>query len=85
MTRYLLAKGIPAEDIIKEDQSLTTYENFVYSQKIISGQSPEAKIAYVTASYHVFRSGIMAGHAGVKTIGISARIRWYYWPNAMPG
>ena len=83
MTRYLLAKGIPAEHIIKEDQSLTTYENFVLSKKIISGQCPEAKISYVTASYHVFRSGIMAGHAGVKAIGISARIRWYYWPNAM--
>ena len=25
----------------------------------------------------------MAGHAGVRSIGISARIRWYYWPNAM--
>ena len=83
MYRYLLAKGIPAEHIIKEDQSTTTYENFTFSKKIISGRCPEANISYVTASYHVYRSGIMAGHAGVRSIGISARIRWYYWPNAM--
>ena len=82
--RYLLKKGIPAEHIIKEDQSTTTFENFTFSKKIISERSPEANnISYVTASYHVYRSGIMAGHAGVKSIGISARIRWYYWPNAM--
>ena len=35
MENYLLAKGIPQERIIKEEQATSTYENYKYSKEIL--------------------------------------------------
>lgn len=35
MEKYLMAKGIPQERIIKEEQATSTYENFKYSKEIL--------------------------------------------------
>lgn len=83
MTRYLLERKVPREHIMKEDQSKTTNENMLFSRKIIEEKNPLAKVSYVTSDYHVFRSGVTAGHAGLKAIGIGARTRWYFLPNAI--
>ena len=82
MTAYLLERNVPSSHIIKEDQSTTTQENMLFAKKIIFERDPAAKISFATSDYHVFRSGIMAGHAGLKAIGIGAKTKWYFWPNA---
>ena len=35
MAAYAVRRGIPVENVIEEDQSLNTYENLYYAQKII--------------------------------------------------
>lgn len=35
MKKYLLSQNIPAEAILMEDQSTTTYENMLFSKAII--------------------------------------------------
>ncbi len=35
MTAYLLEKGVPAERILQEDRSTSTYENMLYSREVI--------------------------------------------------
>ena len=82
MCAYLLERNVPSDHIIKEDQSTTTQENMLFSKKIIDERNADAKISFATSGYHVFRSGIMAGHAGLRASGIGARTKWYFWPNA---
>ena len=58
MKRYLIEQGIPETQIIEEDRSTSTYENMMFSKEKIYAIDPEAKIAFSTSNYHVFRSGI---------------------------
>lgn len=80
--RYLLTQGIPEECILAEKQSRNTYQNMEFSKALILPQNPAAKVAFVTTNYHVFRSGIWAGLAGLRAEGAGSRTKWWFWPNA---
>ena len=84
MKRYLISRGIREERILKEDRSASTFENMKFSGGKIREADPEGKgkIAFSTNGYHVFRSGLLAGQAGVRAEGMGAGTRWYFWPNA---
>ncbi|MBQ3392544.1 MAG: YdcF family protein [Lachnospiraceae bacterium] len=77
----LAQKGVPAERILLEDRSGSTYENMLFSRKVI-GDVRNKKILFATTNYHVFRSGLMARRVGMRAVGIGARTKWYFWPNA---
>ncbi|MBQ3293765.1 YdcF family protein [Candidatus Saccharibacteria bacterium] len=81
MQNYLLEKRIPKSQILAEDQSKTTLENFRFSkQKIGTAEH----VAFSTSSYHVFRAGVIATNAGFKNIeGIGAKSPWYYHTSAL--
>ncbi len=98
MTRYLLEKGVPAERILEENRSTDTLENMTFSKELIlqrvrpekeaprgywpSLEDPEAKIAFSTTNYHVFRSGLCARRVKMRAVGMGAKTKWYFWPNA---
>ena len=84
MKRYLLSRGIPEERILMEDKSASTFENMKFSREKILEAEPDGKgkTAFSTSGYHVFRSGILAGQAGLRARGMGAGTRWYFWPNA---
>lgn len=82
MKRYLLSKGIPEERILPEDRSTSTSENMRFSRALIEQRDPNARIAFSTTNYHVFRSGIIAGQAHFHPEGMGSRTKWYFWPNA---
>lgn len=82
MKRYLLEQGIPEEQIMAETKSTTTLENMKYSAELIKERDPEAKVAFSTTNYHVFRGGMFAREAGLKAAGMGAKTKWYFWPNA---
>ena len=82
MKSVLLENGIPEDMIVEEDKSTTTYENMKFSKEKIEQIDPEAKIAFSTTNFHVFRSGFMARRFHIRAIGIGAPTKWYYWPNA---
>ena len=42
----------------------------------------EAKAAFSTSNYHVYRGGILAAEAGWNLDGMGSRTKWYFWPNA---
>lgn len=91
---YLLAQGIPEEQILAEDQSVNTYENFRNSMALIREREgiaqaeppadPAAapKIAFSTTNYHVFRSGMFAFAQGIAAEGIGSPTKRYFWINA---
>ena len=82
MKRFLMARGIPEEQILEEDRSTSTLENMLFSKEKISETGSAEKIAFVTTNYHVFRAGLCARRVKMRAQGIGAKTRWYFWPNA---
>ena len=84
MKNYLLSIGIPEERILAEDRSLNTYQNFGYSKELIDRHfgSGDAKIAFSTTNYHVFRAGMYASKQGIRAQGMGSRTKMYFWVNA---
>ncbi|WP_207302305.1 YdcF family protein [Gracilibacillus phocaeensis] len=85
MQEYAIQQGIPAEDTIQENQSVNTYENMVFSKKILDDRKPDGDYhsIFTTNNFHLFRAGIYARKAGLNSQGIGAKTAFYYWPNAM--
>jgi len=82
MALYLESHGAENYEIITEKKSKNTRENFSFSRKLILAEKPDAKVAFATTNYHIFRSGIIARRAGFKNIeAISSTTKWYFWPN----
>ena len=82
MKRYLLEKGVPEERIIEEDRSTDTRENMLFSKEKICSIDPNGKVAFATTNYHVFRSGLCARRVKMRAVGMGAKTKWYFWPNA---
>ena len=82
MKRYLMERGIPEEKIIEEDRSTSTFENMKFSKAKIWPVNPSGKIAFFTTNYHVFRSGLFARRVKMRAVGMGAKTKWYFWPNA---
>ena len=84
MKRYLLEQGVPEERILPEVRSTDTRENLLFSKEVIEGSRPDEgyKAAFATTNYHVFRGYIMSQKAGLDAEGISAKTKWYFFPNA---
>ena len=82
MKQYLLALGIPEEQIIEEDRSASTFENMKYSKEKIQEVNPEGRVTFSTTNYHVFRGGLYARRVKMRAVGMGAETKWYFWPNA---
>lgn len=81
MELYLLAHSAEQDEVIAEKESRNTYENFLFSKKLIDEHKKDAKTVFVTTNYHVLRSGMIAKQAGLKSEGLASDTKWYYWPN----
>ncbi len=69
MEKYLLEKGVPKQNILKEDKATSTYENFLFSNSLIKERlGDDANVAYITNEYHIMRSSLCAKSAGVTSI-----------------
>ena len=82
MKRYLMEHGVPEERIIEEDRSGDTFENMKFSKEKIWAIDPGATVAFSTTNYHVFRSGLFARRVKMRAVGMGAKTKWYFWPNA---
>ena len=82
MKRYRMSRGVPEDRILEEARSTDTLENMKFSKEIIWTYDPKAKIAFATTNYHVFRSGLCARRVKMRAVGMGARTKWYFWPNA---
>ena len=83
MKKYLLENGVNEKDIIEENNSKNTIENFKFSKKKLNELKISENIAFVTNNFHILRSKIYSKKAGIKADGISASTRWYYYLDAL--
>ncbi|MCL2112908.1 MAG: YdcF family protein [Streptococcaceae bacterium] len=56
--------GFPFERTLLENQSRTTYENLVFSDKLLKD-----KFLFFTSDYHVFRAALFAAQIGLEAQG----------------
>ncbi|MBU3107906.1 YdcF family protein [Clostridium gasigenes] len=85
MCRYAISNGVPEEDCIMEDKSVNTLENMRFSKAImekIKGSSIYNSI-FVTNNFHLFRAGIYAREAELKSQGIGSKTAKFFIPNAL--
>ncbi len=76
MEKYLIEHNIPKEKIIQEDKSSSTYENFLFSKKILEekyASIKDLKIAFITNHFHCYRSYNLAKNAGLEVYCKSAK------------
>lgn len=67
----LVAQGIDDRRIIIEDRSTSTYENMIYSKKLIPNGLETGLI--VTNDFHLYRAGLLAKQAGLHITGLPAK------------
>ncbi len=77
MRDCLLEKGIEPERIIVENMSSTTYENFLFSGKLLEESGLPRRVGVVTDRFHQFRSGRIARTAGIKSFPVSCGTAWF--------
>ena len=84
MKRYLVSKGVDAGRIIKEDQSLNTRENMLFSKKLIDAHFPSGdySVVCITSGYHAYRAGKLAQKANLEVSHYNSKILWYIYPSA---
>ncbi|WP_195236896.1 YdcF family protein [Romboutsia sp. 1001285H_161024_C4] len=84
MQKYAIENGIPISDTILEDKSTTTFENMSFSKNIMDKIKPSGyNSIFVTNNYHLFRAGLYAKKANLKSDGIGAKTALYFIPNAL--
>lgn len=84
METYLVNLGIPKDKIVKEEKSTSTYENFMFSKKLLDTQLESGyKTAYISNDYHVFRAGRIASDAGFENATHSHSDT--IWHSVLPG
>lgn len=68
MGRYLVAKGVPEEQILVEDKSTSTEENLLFAKELLEarGVSADAPMAVVTNAFHCYRARCYARLVGFE-------------------
>jgi len=78
MKNYLVEHGIQADRILVEDRSTSTYENLVFSQKLLSEYGMKNfRTMIVTSDYHIFRASRIANKLGISATFRCSETVWY--------
>jgi len=69
MERFLTARGVPPEKILKEEQATSTLENFQFSKALLDAHFESGYTAcFVTNEYHIYRAGCFARQTGIDAM-----------------
>ncbi len=82
MKEYMTGRGFPADRLICEDRSTSTFENFKYSRELLEARfGGEYTAVFVTNDFHVYRAGLAAKEAGLDIEGVGCGSPFYIIPN----
>ncbi len=73
MADYLVAAGMPAEQIVVEDRALNTEENLANARALIDARDLPRPIWLVTSDFHMWRAAKIARLNGLESIPCGAR------------
>lgn len=78
MKKYLLSLGVAEGRVFAEEKATSTVENFRFGKVIADAAvGKDAKIAFVTTDFHVYRASRVAAQQGIDADGIPAPDVWY--------
>lgn len=77
MRNYLVAQGVPAEQILMDDTSFNTQQNIRHAAELLGDSARTVLI--VTSDYHLPRAMAMAEDAGLQATGLGAETLPEYW------
>lgn len=83
MADYLIDHGVPADRVLLEDRSTTTFENLTFSRVLMADHKPDYRCVVVTSNYHVLRAALTTRRAKVNGQVIGSRTALYFWPSAI--
>nr|WP_285851926.1 YdcF family protein [Sporosarcina luteola] len=71
MRRYLVERGVAEERLLLETESTSTYENILYSKKLL----PEDvnAVTLITSDFHLTRARMIADGLGLETDALPAK------------
>ncbi|WP_346928605.1 YdcF family protein [Clostridium sp.] len=76
MKRYLVSNGVDENNIIMEEKSTNTYENFKFSKAIMENKSKEKdniSVTLITNRFHMFRAKYIGVNMGLNIYCYSAK------------
>ncbi|MED1793278.1 YdcF family protein [Brevibacillus nitrificans] len=76
MQEYLIEHGVPAEHILLESKSTSTYENLLYGQQVLATH-PIKNTLIISHDYHLYRAMTMAKSLGYNTaspVGVHSQV-----------
>lgn len=80
MADFLIVGGIPENQILLEDVSTNTYENFLFALELVNEQFPEGfDSVVITNHFHMYRSGYLAHHLGIEPARFGAPTPIHTW------
>ncbi|MBK7888403.1 MAG: YdcF family protein [Bacteroidetes bacterium] len=68
IAEVLLKSGVPAADMILENESRNTYENAIHSAEMLSDGKNGTKFLLITSAFHMRRSLMCFEKAGLKVV-----------------
>lgn len=70
MQRWLLQRGVPAENILLENKSTSTEENLLFAKALLAEKGVDATqpVAIATTAFHCYRAGQYAARAGFTDV-----------------
>lgn len=77
MRGWLIAQGIPAEDVIAETNSYNTYQNLKNAASLLPDDARSVTI--ITSDYHLPRAMAIARDQGLNAYGIGSPCLPEYW------
>lgn len=83
MKDYALAHGMQDFTLIAETKSKNTYQNMLFSKRILEEKQIDLKAGlFATSDYHTFRASGYARYVGLEIDGLGAKTSKFFIPNA---
>ena len=81
MARYLVARGVPEDIVLREEASTSTRENLIFADEILREHFPDGyRAALISSDFHMFRAVRTARRLGLDVAAVGATTDWYSWP-----
>lgn len=83
MERYLVLRGIPSASILREEASTSTYENFLFSKRLLDKKLKQPyRVSFISNGFHILRAQIISAQVGLQSSHLHAPIALHMLPMA---
>lgn len=81
MERYLVERGVPKDNITKEEKSTSTYTNLLFSKELLDNRfDTPYKTVIISSDYHIYRATRLSKKLGLDCTHVHGNTAWYEMP-----